>query len=313
MPTVTAIVVSYNTKPQLRACLDSLGEADQVIVVDNASGDGSPEMVAELFPSVTLIANNLNKGFGTAVNQGLSEMESDLALVLNADIRAQPGAIPALATAFDSPTVVAAGGKLVFPDGTVQQSTANPLTLWAVFCEQTGLEKLFPDSRLLSPYWTTNRILTENSGAEIIEVGQVMGACLMMKPVERFDESFFLYCEDTELCHRLTKHGRIVYVPGAEFIHELGAASTGSRWRSIALYNSGKDRYFRIHHGKLAALACANLNTIGALMRIWLYGLATLVTLGLVPRFRKQLATFSRVLVAPLSGPTLPADSSPPR
>lgn len=305
--------MSYNTKPQLRACLESLGEADRIVVVDNASADGSAQMVSESFPEVKLIANDLNKGFGTAVNQGIAAMDSDLALILNADIVAKPGSIKTLAQVFGDSGIVAAGGKLVFPDGSVQQSTANKLTLWAVFCEQTGLEKLFPSSKLLSPYWTTHRILKSQPQSELIDVGQVMGACLMIRPVERFDESFFLYCEDTELCHRLSKHGRIVYVPRAEFVHELGAASTGSRWRSIALYNSGKERYFRIHHGKLAALACANFNTIGSLLRIALYGVATIATLGLVSRFRRQLSTFLKVLVAPLSGPALPADSYPRR
>ncbi|MEZ5163764.1 MAG: hypothetical protein R2688_08430 [Fimbriimonadaceae bacterium] len=67
-----------------------------------------------------------------------------------------------------------------------------------------------------------------------------MGACLMLRPVERFDERFFLYCEDTELCHRLAQRGKIMYAPEAEFVHELGASSTTTRWESIARYNRGK-------------------------------------------------------------------------
>lgn len=310
MPSVSAIVVSYNTAELLRACLESLGEADELIVVDNASVDGSPEVVLDAFPNAKLIVNPVNQGFGSAVNQGLDAMTSDLAIVLNADIRAKPGAIARLADAVSVEGTVAAGGKLLFPDGEVQQSTTNALTLWAVFCEQTGLEKIFPSSRIFSPYWTTHRLLREKPDEKILPVVQVMGACLMMRPLERFDERFFLYCEDTELCRRLSGHGKIVYVPGAEFTHALGAASSSSRWRAVALYNRGKQLYFKIHHGSVHAAICFLLNFLGALLRFAGYGLATILTLGLSKKLRTQALTFARVLAVALGADPLPSDSS---
>ncbi len=299
MVELSVIVVSYNTRDLLRRCLLSLDEAAQVIVVDNASQDGSADMVAAEFPRVTLIRNATNRGFGAANNQGLRIARHERALLLNSDAAARPDALRRIAEALDGPNVIAAGGSLISPDGSLQPSTANRLTLWAVTCEQFWLEKLFPHSRLLAPYWTTNRLPRD----QVSDVGQVMGACLAMKRGLEFDERFFLYCEDTELCRRLADRGRIVYEPRAEFDHELGASSAGAdRWKSIARYNRGKELYFRIHHGASAAFACWVLNRLGALVRllIWLLiGPFKALRGGWPPQPR----WFAKVLVAPIQGP----------
>lgn len=292
------VVVSYNTREALRRCLASLGEADQVVVVDNASRDWSAEMVASEFPSVVLVRNSENRGFGAACNQGLDACSGELVLFLNSDAVARPGAIGGLVAVMGgSPDVVACGGRLEFPDGRLQESCASSLTLWAVFCEQTWLERLFPRSSVFSPYWLSSRLLGAGQGAHDVE--QVMGACLMVRPVERFDERFFLYCEDTELCKRLTRHGRIVWVPSCVFVHELGASS-GERWQAVAFYNRGKELYLRIHHGAIASFVCFLLDRMGALLRVLVWGLASVVTLFLVSRVSRRLVMFVRVLFGPI-------------
>lgn len=298
-PKVSAVVVSYNTRGLLRKCLASLGEADEVIVVDNASRDGSAEMVAAEFPRVKLVRNSRNLGFGAANNQGLGVMSCDVALLFNSDAEARPGAIPLLAALFADPTVVAAGGRLVHPDGEEQNSCCSSLTLWAVFCEQTLLEKVSPQ---FSPYWLNHKLV----GPGPHEVEQVMGACLMLRPVERFDERFFLYCEDTELCRRLRRHGRVLFLRAAEFEHALGASSCANRWQAVARYNRGKELYFWIHHGVTAMATCFVLDRLGALLRL-LVGLLTIWK----PDGRVRAVTFLRVFLAPPRGPSLPPDSAP--
>jgi N-acetylglucosaminyl-diphospho-decaprenol L-rhamnosyltransferase len=304
-PNVSVVIVSYNTREQLRRCLQAVGDGDEAVVVDNASEDGSPEMVREEFPLVRLIENDSNVGFGAANNQGMDLAQGELVLLLNSDAYAAPGAIARLAEEFRNPDVIAAGGRLLNPDGSLQESCANQLTLWAVFCEQTFLERLFPASRLLSPYWTSRRLDVTSP------VEQVMGACLMLRPVERFDERFFLYCEDTELCRRLRRHGKILYVPEAEFTHELGASGSDGRWRSVAFYNRGKELYFAINHGRGAALACWLLNRLGALLRFGFWGIASLLTLFLFTPARRRAELFLRVLAAPLRGPRVPPRRAP--
>jgi len=270
LPAVSVVIVSYNTQEKLRKCLAALSGDLQIIVVDNDSHDGSPDMVAQDFPHVTLLRQSRNLGFGAANNIGLQAAQAPLVLYLNSDAYAYPDAISVLAANFRDPGVIAAGGMLLNPDGTLQDSTANELTLWAVLCEQFWLEKAFRKNRLLSPYWNTQRLLS--CGNLTAETTQVMGACLMTRAKDvRWDERFFLYCEDTDLCKRLRKRGRIMYVPAARFTHELGSSSS-NRAIAVARYNRGKEIYFRIHHGRLSALGCLVLNRTGALLRLIVYG-----------------------------------------
>ncbi len=293
---VTVVIVSFNTCDLLRRCLRCIEPEHEIVVVDNASSDGSADMVAREFPGVRLIRNDQNRGFGGANNQGIDVASRELVLLLNSDAFAKPGAIGRLAEAFDDPTIVAAGGKLLNEDGTRQASTARELTLWAAFCEQLWLEKAFPGSRVLSPYWL------EPSGEQ--DVPQVMGACLMMRKLERFDDRYFLYCEDTDLCHRMACHGRIRYVPDAEFVHLLGSSSHANRWLAVARYNRGKELYFAIHRSRVAWLICLKLNRIGALLRMLAWLVVQISTLG--SRGRGQVRLFARVLGAPISGPPRP-------
>ncbi len=309
MPSVSVIIVSYNTKAALRTALESLTDQHEVIVVDNASTDGSPEMVCSVFPAVRLVRNDRNRGFGAANNQALAMMTGDVALFLNSDCRPEPGAIDVLASQMDDTSVVACGGMLTFPDGRLQESACTNLTLWAVFCEQSLLEKLLKGVPALSPYWVSGRLLASGSGPH--EVAQVMGSCLMVRPVEKFDERFFLYCEDTELCLRLSRHGKVLYVPKARFVHELGASSVHNRWEAVARYNRGKELYFEIHHGPGARLVCLALDRAGALLRLAVWLVPAVLTLGAVKKFRTRVLMFFRVLFCPLRGPGLPPDTRP--
>lgn len=311
MPEVSVVVVSYNTRELLQRCLASLSGCE-VIVVDNASHDGSSEMVAADFPHVELIRNQENRGFGAANNQGVQVATKPLVLFLNSDAYAVEGSVEQLEEVFTDTTVAAAGGKLLNLDGSLQESCANELTLWAVFCEQLYLEKLFPASRVFSPYWTSRRLVQSSLGeAQMHGVAQVMGACLMYRKQELFDERFFLYCEDTELCHRLRKHGRILYVPQAPFYHELGSSSNPARWTAVARYNRGKELYFRIHKGAVAAFVCFLIDRLGALLRFIVWGAAAVFTLGTKPRLTRQAAAFFRVLTSPLAGPPGPSRKRP--
>jgi len=298
-PEVSVIIVSYNTRELLRECIESIlceqgdGLGVEVIVVDNASADGSAAMVAERFPQVRLIANPDNRGFGAACNQGLEVARGRYALILNADIRAQPGALQRLVGFMDAhPDAAICGGQLRYPDGRIQPSCARDLTLWWVFCEQSMLAKLFPRTRLFGGYWRTHWDFSAT-----IETEQVMGACMMLRrPFPRFDEDYFLYCEDTDLCYRVRQAGgRIYYVHDAVFVHHLGASGESQRAQMVIYYNRGKERYFRKFHGAWQARVCRWLNKGGALLRM-LLGLAGVVlTLGRRAGFRRYAATFWQV------------------
>lgn len=308
MPTLSIIIVNYNTREHLKRTLQTVGREHEVIVVDNASRDGSVEMVELEFPHVKLIKNPKNRGFGAANNQGIDAAQGELVLFLNSDCRPRGDSIRRLVEAFgEAPDCIACGPRLVFPDGKTQASCANRLTIWAVFCEQTGLEKLFPWAKPLSPYWETNRLM--NRPENVFEVEQVMGACLLMKPVLKFDEDYFLYVEDTDLCRRLSDVGSIYYIKDAVFEHHLGSSSKFSPWEAIARYNRGKELYFEKHYSKGAGKVCRFLNKIGATLRFAMYFIPAVLTLGLVPSLREKSSLWSKVWGSPKSGPPLPRDS----
>jgi GT2 family glycosyltransferase len=298
---LSIIVVSYNTRALLQACLQSLSSTLyrlQLIVVDNASQDESAAMIRSEFPDVLLIDNNRNKGFGAACNQGLQASEGRYALILNADIEATENGIDGLIEFMDThPEATGCGGKLFNPDGTLQPSCAADLSLWAVFCEQTLLSKAFPRTRLFGGYWRTWWDFSET-----IEVEQIMGACLLMRrdaagEFVRFDEDYFLYCEDTDLCYRLRRAGgKLFYVHDALFRHHLGASGTSARAEMIIHYNRGKERFFRKFHGRGAAFICRLLNGFGAFWRWLLWSMLSILTLFRVSRFRQQARLFWHVL-----------------
>lgn len=269
---MTIVIVSYRTPDNLRRCLAALEDQPHVVVVDNKSADGTVEMIRNEFPTVTVIANDRNVGFGAANNQGAQRVDTRWILYLNSDCYAHPGSIAKLAEFLVFQNAVAGGGKLLNLDGSLQQSVAGPLTLGAVLREQFLLERFFP------AYWQTP--------AQSRAVPQVMGACLMVRSdlQEAFDEAFFLYCEDTDLCARISQHGEIWYCAEAEFTHELGASSRENRWLGIARYNAGKEFYFLKHHGWVTSVICWKLDRLGALLRMVLKP--------------KELRTWWRVLTA---------------
>lgn len=290
---VSVMVVSFNTIEKTRRCLSCIEPEHEVIVVDNASSDGSAEMVRAEFPQVRLIANKHNVGFGPANNQGSRLASRPLVLYLNSDAYAFPGAIDLVAAAFDDAAVVAAGGQLLNMDGSLQDSVAGNLTLGKVFTEQFLLDSLLQPSG--HGYWRTRFLLGNNPDASAIAVDQVMGACLMVRRgLEEFDERYFLYCEDTDLCLRLRRHGRIVYLPKAQFTHELGSSSADRRWLGVARYNWGKELYFRIHHGRFAEAICFLLDRSGALLRLIAWTAVSVVK----PSKRSQVGLFWKVFTA---------------
>jgi N-acetylglucosaminyl-diphospho-decaprenol L-rhamnosyltransferase len=300
-PGVSVIVVSYNTRDLLKRCLASIEPHHQIIVVDNASVDGSADMVEREFPHAELIRNRINEGFGAANNRGMTRAVRPLTLFLNSDCIPSTGAIDILAEEFGHFNVCAAGGRLLNSDGSVQDSAAKMLQLHHVFLEQSYLERLF------GGYWVTPR---QKGLTRSVEVEQVMGACLMIRTGSAlFDERYFLYCEDTDLLLRLTREtkGAVHYCPRATFTHELGASSRGSsRWVAVARYNRGKELFFAIHHGTAQSVACWFFNRSGAFLRLVTWSVINILTAFRKESWREQIPLWANVFTAPLKGPPLP-------
>ena len=226
---IAIVIVNYNTREFLRACLATVySEAPrEVVVVDNASSDGSVEMVQAECSRVRLHANKSNVGYGAAANQGIASCRAEYVLLLNSDTLLLPGSLETLTTYLDRyPQAAVVGPRLVNADGTLQPSCFPfPGTLtW--FLDNDDVAWLVRRVPLLQKHLL--RTWSHNCGRV---VPWVKGAALAIRrsPFESvggFDESFFLYFEETDLCYRLKSAGwQIHFAPQATITH-VGEAST---------------------------------------------------------------------------------------
>ena len=255
MPRCSAIVVTYNSAGSIAACLEALaGEECEIIVVDNASRDGTVPAVKEFARQhpVRLESNPRNAGFGAAANQGARRASGDVLLFLNPDAVAEPGAIAALLQCMTTMQAAAAGGALLEVDGKPARGFAfrRLPTFWALVFEATLVNQLWPRNPVNRRYRCLDADYSQPQAVE-----QPAGACLAVtRPawdaVGGFDEQFFpVWFEDVDLCARLRQSGvPIVYCPASRFRHS-GAHSVGQlplRDRQLFWYGNML-RYARKH------------------------------------------------------------------
>lgn len=282
---VSVIVVNWKVPQLLRLCLASVFEHTrlpasefEVIVVDNASGDGSVELVVSEFPQVKLVANSANVGFGAANNQALPLCRGELVLLLNPDTLLLDDAIGALAAAMKArPDVAVIGCRLLNGDGTLQKWTGGAFpTLWNVACHYLFLDRVLPAA------WRSPLYLDRDAGHDM-DVGWVSGACMMLRRsalgTTLFDEAYFMYGEDMELCHRLRGAGwRVVYTPAVSIVHYQGASMKQQQGDIMLSSIKGPRQFFRQTHRDSPVWLFDALTVAGFVLRWAMYGAARWVT-----------------------------------
>lgn len=301
-------VISYRTPVLLKQCLEAL-EAERssvdldVTVVDNASGDGSADMVADQFPWARIIRNRRNVGFGAAHNQALRRATGRYWLVLNSDAAPRPGALRVLVDFLEAnPRVAVAGPRLRYPDGTVQPSRRRFPTVATLFVESTQIQRFIPRNLVLQRYY-----LADRSDDEPQEVDWLVGACLCVRAaaaaeVGLFDESFFMYSEELDWCRRFRAAGwRVAYVPSAEVVHLEGGSSRLDLVARDRMFQASKLRYTAKWHGRWVAHALRAYLVLEYVARGMEEGLK--LALGSrVPERRARLRVIGRGLRATLRG-----------
>lgn len=273
-PRVLVIVVNYNTGELTRRCLETVARdlADvewAAIVVDNASPDGSVALLQSI-PHVRVVASDRNVGFGAGVNQAVrlkSELRgqrpkfggestgegAELLWVLNPDCEVQPGAFRALVETLDAhPDCAIAAPRLLNADGSVQASARGEPNAWTgLFGRHSLLTKLFPSSQAARRNLPARELV--DAGVDSAEVDWVMAASILVRckafdEAGGFDERYFLYWEDADLCRRLRDRGWTTrYVPGAVVKHPGGASAATDSALATREFHRSAYRYYARH------------------------------------------------------------------
>lgn len=252
MKTTAVCIVNYNTGDLLRECLHSVlaQNADEIVVVDCASADRSVEMMKTEFPSIPLIALQKNIGFGAASNQGIETCCSEQIVLLNADTRMKPGSLQALCTYLeDHPQAAIIGPRILNPDGTLQTSCFHFPTPLHIFLYISGLYRSIPRLPVLKQH-SLQKMASESARP----VPWILGAALAFRRetfegLGGFDESFFMYFEEVDLCYRSFSQGKqIHFVPEAEIMHVGGGSTTQKRAWSYIQFFASLAQFYRKHY-----------------------------------------------------------------
>jgi GT2 family glycosyltransferase len=253
---LSVVIVNYNTAPYLRACLTSLrpeveGLSHEVLVVDNASTDGSVAMVQREFPQVQLLINERNLGFATANNRALRQAKGRDVLILNPDTEVRPGAVHALISALDAqPGAVAVGPRVLRPDGRLDLACRRRFPSPGVAAARLlGLSRLFPRHPLFARYNMTYRAADEPAEIDAGTAAAMLFRRRALEAVGYFDQAFFMYGEDLDLCYRLKQAGgRIYYVPQAVVMHRKGMASRQQARSMLNEFHRSMWLFYRKHY-----------------------------------------------------------------
>ena len=252
---LSIIIVNYNVKEFLQNLIHSIEKAStnltkEIIIIDNASDDGSVDFIKEKFPQIKLIANQTNLGFGKANNIGLKQATGKYILLINPDTLVAEDTFEKMIQFFESnKNIGLAGCKILNPDGTLQlacrRSFPGP---WTSFTKVTGLSNLFPNSKIFARYNLT--YLDENKS---YEVDAISGSFMMMRKevyekVGGFDEQFFMYGEDLDLCYRIQKAGyKVFYVHSTQIIHYKGESTKRSSIDETKVFYSAMHLFVKKH------------------------------------------------------------------
>jgi GT2 family glycosyltransferase len=251
------VLVSWNARDYLVQCIESIFESVQsddteVIVVDNASTDGSVEAVKRLFPQVRLIASECNLGFAKANNVGIEQSTGEYILLVNTDVLIRPHCISRLLEYLDEHLSVGiAGPKILNPDMTLQQSFRPFPSVANTLCRALALDTLPVVSRNL-PSGLRGKQTGPGCHADILSGCFWAVRRTALAQVGLLDEAFFIYAEDKDWCFRFWAAGwEVVYLPKAEAIHYGGASSSRQPVRFYVEMHRANLQFWRKHHGWL--------------------------------------------------------------
>lgn len=270
-------ICSWNTKEDTRKCLQSIYDCYhegkiETIVIENASEDSSAEMIENEFPWVKLIKLKQNVGFAKGHNIGFKESKGEILMALNSDTIVHGGALKKLISFFmQNKDVGIAGPKLLNPDGSLQYSCRKFPTPLAALFRNTPLGKMFPKNKFARDY-----LMQDWAHDESRDVDWLSGAALCIKrelyeKIGGFDEQFFMYLEDVDLCKRAHEAGyRVVYLPDAIITHAIGRSSDRVANEMIKQFHKSMMLYYKKHNLRKIFILFRPFAFVFAKLFLWL-------------------------------------------
>jgi GT2 family glycosyltransferase len=281
---LSVIIVSWNAKDYLLKCLNSLSQtpgvpAMEVIVVDNDSSDGSPEMVERDFPSVRLIRSGANLGFAKANNIGIRVSKGRYLGLINSDVEVLGDCISRLVDYCEHhPEAGMVGPRVIGRDGKLQRTCRAFPGVWNTFCRALALDAIFPGSK-----WFSGFLLYYWPQDSLRQVDMLTGCFWMVRrqalaQVGLLDERYFMYGEDMDWCKRFWLKGwQLTFVPSAEAIHYGGASSSNAPVRFYIEKHRADLQYWKKYHTPPAVFSFLLICCLHMVLRTVGYSLASVV------------------------------------
>lgn len=253
---ISVVIVNYKVKEYIANLLNSLYKAQQdftleIFVVDNHSEDDSISFLRERYPDVHYIANKDNKGFGVANNQAIREARGTYTLIINPDTLVSEDTLQVLTAHMEQNSACgAAGCKILNPDGSfAPESRRSVPSIWTSACKVLGLNYLFPESRIFGKYYLSWLHEDEASKVPVLSGSFMFWRTSLLKELGGFDERFFMYGEDIDLCYRVQQTDfHIDYVPETSIIHYKGESTKKGDLRYIRTFNKAMYQFFEKHY-----------------------------------------------------------------
>ncbi|MCC7437067.1 MAG: glycosyltransferase family 2 protein [Armatimonadetes bacterium] len=287
-PDVSVIFVSYNTRDltlqAIASVFDSLVEPGftvEIILVDNASHDGSPDAVRQQFPTVKVIEAGGNLGFGRGNNLGVESATGTALLLLNTDTIVQPAAIETMAkTLRQTPRCGVVGALLLNPDGSYQDCILNYPTAWRTFCEYFWLSRFSRWIPWFSGFFPPKpqRGFGNRHAVQVVHGAALMIPTELFRAVGGFDPAFFMYFEECDLCKRIADRGlQVIHQPDARVIHLISQSSRSHPWWFYKIIRRSRRVFARKHLTFPGRVLSELIVHAGNLLRALIYPIAGLV------------------------------------
>lgn len=300
--TVSIIIVSYNNFYLLEKCLNSIykyttGISFEIIIIDNNSTEERLSSILSKYKNVTLIQNSDNLGFAAANNQGIKIAKGKYCLLLNNDTVFIDDILgQLLGRTKDFGNNFVAGCQLLNSDMTKQESTTEFPNLWNTFTENFFLYRLFSKSKLFNKYYLNTINIYESCEVDIVKGAFFFAPKGLLLTVDGFDERFFFYSEETDLCYRLKKQfsSKILFYPDLKIIHHGGPEEDLRSWFHFKYVSIGKIKFFQKHSSLFRLFGFLVLHYGGILNRVLLNSILGFIKLN--KKYIKKSGYYIRLL-----------------